>query len=484
MSDIWTPGAQGATNSGRSGALSRRHLLRLTLLGGGALTLAPLLSACGGGAAPASAPAPAAAPGAPAAAPAAPAAAKPAQAGPGGFSGGGSLSLLLRAHFVPAFDKWFDEFAADWGKKNKVDVQVDHILSAELAAKIAAELAAGSGHDVIGLTRSGEANLYNKQLTDVTDVAKQVGEAGGGWQKPLAEDIAVVDGVWRGVPDYWIDFPVNYRKDIFDANNLKVPETWDDVLKVGTILKDKGNPIGIAINQKSNDANNSWTGLLWCYGASYVASDGKTPAIDSPATVEAVKMALELYNKTMTNEVLSWDDSGNNQMLAAGRASWIQNPISSLRTIEKQTPELAAKIYMALSPGGPKERVTPVSVNSFGLLNWSKNQAAAKQLFIDYFQAYGDAIKASEAYNQPILMKFRQKPMPGLGDNPKFEMLQDFDKMARVTGYPGKPTQAAGEVESNWIIPLMIGQAVQSGNAQEAVKWAAGKIDAIYAKYK
>src|SRR5262249_7917937 len=149
--------------------------------------------------------------------------------------------------------------------------------------------------------------------------------------------------------------------------------------------------------------------------------------------------------------VLSWDDSGNNQMLASGRASWIQNPISSLRTIEKQNPELAAKIYMALSPGGPKERVTPVSSNSWGLMAWSKNQAAAKQLYIDYYQVYGDAIKASEAYNQPILMKFRQKPMPGLGDNPKFELLQDFDKMARVTGYPGKPNQAAGEVESNWI---------------------------------
>ena len=46
----------------------------------------------------------------------------------------------------------------------------------------------------------------------------------------------------------------------------------------------------------------------------------------------------------MTNEVLSWDDTGNNQMLASGRASWIQNPISSLRTIEKDNPELAKKI--------------------------------------------------------------------------------------------------------------------------------------------
>jgi multiple sugar transport system substrate-binding protein len=462
--------------------------LKLVVLSGGALTLAPLLSACGGTTSAPTAPpaaAPAGAPAAPAGAPAAAAspAAKPAQAAPGGFTGGGSLSLLLRAHFVPAYDTWFDAWAADWGKKNRVDVQVDHILSAELAAKIAAEIAAGSGHDIIGLTRSGEANLYNKQLIDVTDVAKQVGEGGGGWQTPLAADIATVDGVWRAVPDYWIDFPVNYRKDLFDANNLKVPETWDDLLKVGTVLKDQGNPIGIPINQRSNDANNSWTGLLWCFGASYVAQDGKTPAINSPETLEAVKFAVELYNKTMTNEVLSWDDAGNNQMLAAGRASWIQNPISSLRTIEKQTPDLAAKIYMALSPGGPKDRITPVSTNSFGLMTWSKNQPAAKALVTEYYTVYADAVKASEAYNQPILMKFREKPMPGLGDDPKLAVLQDFDKLARVTGYPGPPNQAAGEVESNWIVPLMIGQAIQSGSAEEAVKWAEGKVEAIYAKY-
>jgi multiple sugar transport system substrate-binding protein len=457
---------------------SRRRFLQLSMGVAAGVAFASLLSACGGGAA------------APTAAPAKPAeskpgeAAKPAQAGPGGFSGGGSLALLLRAHFVPAYDKWFDEWAADWGKKNKVDVQVDHILSGELAAKIAAEIAASSGHDIIGLTRSGEANLYNSQLADVSDVAKQVGETGGGWQKPIAEDIGVVEGVWRAVPDYWIEFGVNYRKDLFDANSLKVPESWDDLLKVGATLKDKGNPLGIAINQKSNDANNSWTGLLWCFGASYVAKDGKTPTINSPETVQAVKFAIELYNKAMTNEVLSWDDSGNNQMLASGRASWIQNPISSLRTIEKQTPDLAQKIYIALPPGGPKERVTPVSTNSFGLLNWSKNQAAAKQLVTDYYQVYADAVKASEAYNQPILMKFRQKPMPGLGDNPKLAVLQDFDQLARVSGYPGKPNQAAAEVESNWIIPLMIGQAIQSGNAEDAVKWASGKIEAIYAKYK
>jgi multiple sugar transport system substrate-binding protein len=449
------------------------------------VTIASLLSACGGG----QAPAPTAAPAKPAAttgaaAPAAAGAAKPAAQAAPAFAGGGDLTMLMRAHFVPAFDVWFDKFAQDWGEKNKVKVTVDHILAGELPAKWAAEVAAGAGHDIYGFTQSGAVNVYGQQLIDVSDLANQLGEKHGGWVEPLASNVGKYQGTWKTVPDYFIEFGVNYRKDLFDANNLKVPETWDDVLKSGTLLKEKGNPIGISINQKSNDANNSWNAVMWCYGSSFVAEDGKTVTIKSPETKVALEFAMELYDKTMTNEVLSWDDSANNQMLAAGRASWIQNPISSLRTIEKSDPELAKKIYISLPPGGPKARVTSVSNSTFGVFNFSKNQAAAKAFLAEYYAAYADAVKASEAYNQPLLKEFRKKPMPGLGDDPKLAVLQDFEQVARTSGHPGPPTPAASEVESNWIIPLMIGQAIQSKNADEAINWAAGKIDAIYAKYK
>src|SRR5207248_1819448 len=131
--------------------------------------------------------------------------------------------------------------------------------------------------------------------------------------------------------------------------------------------------------------------------------DGKTPAINSPETKEAVKFALQLYKDTMTNEVLSWDDTGNNQMLASGRASWIQNPISSLRTIEKDNPDLAKKISMSDAPAGPKGRFASVTTDVWGLMSWSKNQEAAKALMTEYYTVYPDSVKASEGYNQPVL---------------------------------------------------------------------------------
>src|SRR5438874_12928576 len=379
--------------------LSRRRFLGAVAAGSGGLAIASLLAAC-------SPAAPAGAPQQPAPTAAASTAAQPAQAGPAGFANAGTLKILMSSHFVPAYDTWFDQWAKDGGAKTKAEVQADHILSSDLAAKNAAEVAAGSGHDIYKFSRNGEPTLYHNQMIDVSDVTKQISEAHGGWI-PFAETLGLYEGTWHAVPEYFIDFPALYRKDIFDANGLTPIDTWDELLKTGALLKGKGNPIGIAINQKSNDANNTWTGVLWSHGGSVVAQDGKTVAINSQATRDMLNYAIELYTKTMTDEVLSWDDTGNNQFLASGRGSWIQNPISALRTIEKENPELAAKIFVALPPGGPKGRYTGVATNVWAIWSWTKNPGAAKAFLADYFAAFKDAVKASEGYNQPLLKEFR-----------------------------------------------------------------------------
>ena len=157
----------------------------------------------------------------------------------------GSLSVVQWTHVVPAYDTWFDQWAKDWGTKNNVEVQADHILSSDLAAKNAAEVAAGGGHDLYKLTRNGEPILYYNVMVDVSDLTKQIGEARGGWI-PFAETLGFLEGAWHAVPEYFIDFPALYRKDIFDANGLAPVDTWDDLMKAGTLLKSKGNPIGVA----------------------------------------------------------------------------------------------------------------------------------------------------------------------------------------------------------------------------------------------
>ena len=54
----------------------------------------------------------------------------------------GDLSIIQWAHFVPAYDVWFDKtWIVQWGQKNDVQVKVDHILNGLLPARMAAESA-------------------------------------------------------------------------------------------------------------------------------------------------------------------------------------------------------------------------------------------------------------------------------------------------------------------------------------------------------
>ena len=119
-----------------------------------------------------------------------------------------TLSIVQWSHFVPAYDKWFDKFAKDWGEKNKIAVTVDHIPVQDVAARAAAEASAGSGHDLFGWNGAGGAHLYRKFLIDVGDLVKSVEKKYGkvstiGRQLGYNQD----DGTWSAFPDYLHQFP-------------------------------------------------------------------------------------------------------------------------------------------------------------------------------------------------------------------------------------------------------------------------------------
>src|ERR1700687_138759 len=83
---------------------------------------------------------------------------------------GSTLRILTWSHFIPAYDVWFDKVSGEWGEKNGVKVRVDHIPHLEIPARMAAEFAAGAGHDIILNNSTILARLYYKSLLDLTDV--------------------------------------------------------------------------------------------------------------------------------------------------------------------------------------------------------------------------------------------------------------------------------------------------------------------------
>src|SRR5947208_14421382 len=85
----------------------------------------------------------------------------------------------------------------------------------------------------------------------------------------------------------------------------KTPDTWEDWLRVGKKGKAIGHPFGTALGHSADD-NVTLLSILWSYGGSYVAKDGRTMTINSKATRQAMESVKRLYTKAMASEELTW----------------------------------------------------------------------------------------------------------------------------------------------------------------------------------
>ena len=84
------------------------------------------------------------------------------------------LRIAQWAHFVPAYDEWFDrKFARAWGDRHGVTVEVDHLALSELRARADTEVATQQGHDLFALPVSPVA--YEPHVMPVTDVVTEAG---------------------------------------------------------------------------------------------------------------------------------------------------------------------------------------------------------------------------------------------------------------------------------------------------------------------
>ena len=400
-----------------------------------------------------------------------------------------SLSIVQWSHFVPAYDTWFDNFAKAWGEKNKVAVTVDHVPVQNIPARAAAEVSAGSGHDLFGFNGAGGAHLYRKFFINLADLVKETEKKYGkvsviGRQLGYNAD----DGSWSAFPDFYINFPGMYQKSLWDEIGI-VPDTWDNLRKGGAKLKAKGHPVGIPLGH-SNDPSTTWQGFLWCFGSSLQDEAGKKIVLNSKQTVEAVKFAAALYKETMTSDVLSWNDSSNNQYIDSGVGSYIINPISAYRTAQKLNKKLADDIHIIKPPKGPVKQIMGAASEFYGIWKFAKNKETAIEFLRHYSANWPEAFKASEGYNNPCFAGLVPKPMPILSNDPtstpptKLAILQDSDQWSALPGYPGPATPAMDEIYYAFIIPDMMAKAATGAlSPEDSVKWAAGQCETIFKKW-
>jgi multiple sugar transport system substrate-binding protein len=389
------------------------------------------------------------------------------------------LKVVQWKHFVPDYDKYFnDVFAKEFGEKHKCKVEVDYVATADLPTAIAADISRGGGHDVFHLNGTGAA-LYDKVLVDVSDVANRLSKEFGGWL-PYSQSIGVVGGKWLSIPSWYISYPFiinsGYFKEVGETYTDKT--TYHDLLRMGAKLKKAGHPIGIPYSQ-TPDANDDLLPMMWAFKA-YMFDQAGNIAFRKKEIVEVLKYGAELFQQTMTDEVLSWDDSSNNRFIASGKGSVVDNPISAYRTAAKDNPDVYRNLEIVKTPLGVGGiRVNGGRTMSYGIYNFSKEQELGKEFLYAMNKEALRGMEASTGYNHPFLNALYKKPMPVIGHEPKLELLQDFHKDVRFIGFPGPMTKTATAMYAKFIVPTMFAEVAKGKNPRAAMEDAEKKLRAI-----
>jgi ABC-type glycerol-3-phosphate transport system substrate-binding protein len=404
----------------------------------------------------------------------------------------GDLKILMWSHFVPRHDKWFDPFAKDWGTKVGVNVTVDHIDNTQIPARIEAELAAGSGHDIIQYI--GPLPQFEPSVVDLADLTQEA-EKRWGKQVDLCRKCTFNPTTKKffAYSPSWAPDPGDFRKSLWEKAGMpNGPSTYDELLKGGSDIKSKqGIQLGIGMSPEI-DSNMAARALIWSFGGAEQDEEANV-AINSPETVAAVDFMTKLYKGAMTQEVFAWNPASNNQGLIAGKMSYILNSISAFRTLQGINPTVADDVSFVRALKGPKAGNAAQHVMyNYIVPKFSKNVDAAKEFLLHYTQNWARVTWESQLYDFPAFRERVPKLDEWLDKDPfgskpanKLSVLKDALDWSVNVGHPGYANAAIGEVFGTFLLPNMLARAARGKQSpQQAVATTEAQMKPIFEKWR
>lgn len=404
----------------------------------------------------------------------------------------GDLSILLWSHFVPSHDEWFAPFAQRWGEQVGVNVTVDHINNTEIPARLASEIQAGQGHDIIQyIAPLSQFEPSVLDLKDINDEAvNRFGEQLGLCQK---SSFNPATGKYYAFAPGWAPDPGNYRRSLWEPVGYPDgPATFDELLDGGSQIREsQGVQLGVGMSQEI-DSNMFTRALMWGYGSS-IQDENEQVTINSPETVAAVEFMAQLFQQAMTNEVFSWNPASNNQGLVSGQMSFIWNSISAFRTAQSENPDVAEDIFFVPALQGPVDkRAAQHVMYNYIIPTHAANADAAKEFLLHFAANFASVSWHSKLYDLPAFNVapdlgdwLSKDPFAGDGPPDKLAFLQDAAQWSVNIGYPGPANTAEGEVFNTFIIPNMFARAARGElSPADTVAQAETQIVPIFDKWR
>ena len=391
---------------------------------------------------------------------------------------GASLRVLRPAKFVAPDETYFRENTAKFTKATGVEVRADFVSWEDLRPQTAVAANTGAGPDVI-IGFGSDPQIYANKLVPMDDLAGYLAAKYGGWYQ-LAELYGTKWGTrhWLSIPMGGSGAASVYRKSWVKAAGYdKIPNDLNDFLKLCAALKKTGHPAGFALGHAVGDANGFANWLLWTHGAALTDEKGKV-ALDSTATINALKYSRELFQHMITG-TLSWNDASNNKVYAAGEISLTFNGVSiyfvAKQSTQQNLQEMAADTDHQVPPlGMAKQRPASALVVNAMLFRHSKYPNAAKEYlrFMMEKEQYGPWLSNCMGYWSNPLKAYSK--MSFWSEDPKLQPYAGSMDTPYYDSYKGPISAASSAVAANYTLVDMFAS-VASGNAtpEAAVKQAA-----------
>ena len=401
-----------------------------------------------------------------------------------------TLKILQWKHFVPSYDEWFNKtYVKKWGEQNDTQVIVDNVGFADIGRLAKAEGEAQRGHDLV-LFIAPPAE-YEDRVIDHREVYDECERRYG-----KALDFSVRSAYnpktkkYFGFCGFYAPALITYRKDLWEAVRA-APDGWEDVLTGGRRIKLlHQSPVGFSLAAEQNSAH-TMRAIMYSFGSSEQDENGN-PALNSKATLEAIKYAKALYEEAMTKDVLTWDGASNNLSMLNGESCLTLDTMSIVRASESTGLPIANDLWLARAPEGPAARLAPsFGFHTYVIWNFAENIDGAKQFLVDYIGHSRGAFLASGFQNTPAFpdtvpdLAEVVATDAGAGVPGKYALLGDAASWTTNLGHPGYTSPAIAEVYDSGLIPTMFAQAATGRlTPQEALDQADSEVRVIFRKWK
>ena len=404
------------------------------------------------------------------------------------FAQGTKLHWVRWNDFIPESDVELKRQMPEASKALGAECVLETINANDLQARITAAVQSGAGADIFNFQYNW-AHLYQNAVSDVSDVANELGKAEGGFYEMFTPSCQV-NGKWLSMPHAIVGNAVAYRKSwLKEAGASEYPKTWDAALKLFPALKKKGKPYGQTLGHTFGDAPVFTYTMLWAFGGAEVDTTGKKVVLNSKGAIDSVKFMQSFWKDSCDEGALAWDDTNNNRAFHAGEISATLNGASiyivAKRQKEKIKDEKGEPMYLDIGhaplPAGPSGAYLLFLNQSHAIMKYSKNQKLAKDFlrWIHKPDNYGKWFTTQEGYSAGGTKVWENNPMWAKLDEP-LKMFRTAARNTRLFGYAGPSTAKATETFTKYIVTDMYAKAVQGMKAEDAVKWAEGELKKVY----